>query len=137
MKRVAIACAALVAVATSTFHGQTDPLAGSAAPPRIAAATIGYGVALKINGAGQVLVVVDAAAPGGGADSYSPQPSALSRTFIWSASGLQEIRFAGTTGATRGFDLSDSGVVAGEALSPRGAYEPFVWSDRSGARLLS
>jgi len=112
--------------AVSTFQGQTDRLDARAPAPAIESATIGYGAAVHINSAGQVLVVADAAG------------NAVDRTFVWSpSSGLREIRFSGTTGATRGSDLSDGGIVVGEALSPRGISEPFVWSEPAGIRILS
>jgi probable HAF family extracellular repeat protein len=59
------------------------------------------------------------------------------RTFLW-ASGVPttEIRFGGDYAFTAGTALSGSGNVVGEALSPRGFYEPFIWSRGGGIRLV-
>jgi probable HAF family extracellular repeat protein len=129
MKRMMAICAGVIAATTVASHSRSNPSVDVQTNNRLLdSITIAYGAGIRINDAGQVLVSADVTAPGVAADS----------TFVWSESrGLRELRFDGTTAVTRGVALSQSGYVAGQAVSPRGVFEGFIWSESLGIHLVS
>src|SRR5689334_17366918 len=127
MTRTIPSCAAGFTPIPGATHSRPRPASDfhRVAGRRLDSTTLGQGTGMGLNDAGRVLVLADTAAPGIQADS----------TFVWSTSkGVQEVRFEGTTAATRGSALSESGFVAGQAVSPRGTYEGFIWSELSGVQ---
>ncbi len=126
MKSTRVVVCLFALVVSVAAYGQNDP---AAREPRIVdTITIGPGVGIRLNAEGQALVVASDRQPIGH----------LERTFVWSiGDGLREVGFAADGTFTRGTALSDTGLVVGQALSPRGLLEPFIWSSSGGARFVS
>ena len=96
--------------------------------PLVGATTMADGRAIRVNQAGQALVLRAAGSP--------------MRTFRWSKiDGLIDIggfrQSSPDLVTTRGTAMNGLGSIVGEALSSAGYYEPFIWSRTDGIRLLS
>jgi probable HAF family extracellular repeat protein len=97
--------------------------------PLVSATTIADGRAIRVNRAGQALLL-------------SVAGSSPTRTFLWSkADGLIDIGGFRQSPQhyvmTRGTAMNARGAIVGEGLSSSGFYEPFIWSQAEGIRLLS